>query len=268
MKIIGPGHLLFALSLIGVGLWGLASGHFNGLWPGVPKSFPQREVLAYVCGAAAVAGGLGLLLRRTGALAAGLLTVIWLVWDLAFRGPAVVHAPLDAGIWDGFGITAMLAITAWALFAELAQGQAPPSLSFAVGDSGLRIVRILYGLVLIDFGIAHFGYLTFTASLVPAYLPDHVAWAEGTGLAYMAAGLAVLSGVLVRLAATLAIVQIAGFTVLVWAPILAGGKATFGDWSEGVVSLVLTAAAWVLADTYRGAPWFELRTRQAAAIPA
>jgi uncharacterized membrane protein len=255
MRITGVGHALFAVTFMALGVWGLASGHFNTVWAGAPKTLPGREALAYVTALVSLACGAGLLWRRTTALAAGVLTVLVILWIMAFRITPVVHAPLDAGIWDGFGIVVMIALTAWALFAETAGDAVPPRLDIATGASGIRIIHVIYGLVLIDFGIAHFGYLTFTASLVPGYLPNHVAWAEATGLAYMAAGLAILTGVWARLAAALVIVQIAGFTLLVWAPILAKGSPSAGDLSESVMSWVLTACAVVLYETWRGAPW-------------
>ncbi len=106
---------------------------------------------------------------------------------------------------------------------------------------------MLYGLALVPFGVAHFVYLKETVSLVPAWLPWPRAWAMATGGACLAAALALLAGVRARLAAVLVAAQIGGVTVLVWGPVLASGQGDASAWSEGVISLALTAAACVMA---------------------
>jgi hypothetical protein len=49
MRIRSPGHAFFALTMIGIGIIGLITGGFPPIWNGVPKSFPAREAVAYLC---------------------------------------------------------------------------------------------------------------------------------------------------------------------------------------------------------------------------
>lgn len=252
MRVKSVGQAVFAATLIAVGILGLVKGDFAAIWQPVPKGFPARELLAYLTAVLSLATGAGLLWRRTAALAARVLLALLVLWTLLFKARFIILQPLIEGSYQSCGENVVLVAGAWVLYAWLAADSDRRRFGFATGESGVRIARILYSLAMIAFGLSHFFYLNLTAPLVPAWLPWHVGWAYLTGAAYLAAAAGMLFGVYARLAATLSALEMGLFTLLVWVPIVtAGGDAS--AWSELVVSWALTAAAWVVADSYRQA---------------
>jgi uncharacterized membrane protein len=259
MRVASLSHAAFAGTLVAIGILGLIQGDFTPTWTGVPKAVPAREVLAYLCACVSLVTGIGLLWQRTAIVASRVLLIYLLVWLLAFRASHFFRTDPVVLAWWACGDTAVMAAATWVLYAWFVGDRGGSRFSFAAGEKGLRIARVFYGLALIPFGVAHFAYLKETETLVPGWLPGHVAWAYVTGGAFIAAGVAVLIGVFARLAATLSALQMALFTLLVWVPIIAAGP-NASQWSEFVNSWALTAGAWLVADSYRGMPWLAART--------
>ena len=183
-------------------------------------------------------------------LAARVLLAYSLLWFLLLRVPSVLFSFAIDSWWSACKAAVMTA-AAWVIYISVANEWDRQRVGFVASDTGLRIARILYGLALIPFGIAHFLYLKQTAVLVPGWLPSPVFWAYFTGGAYIVAGAAIVIGVFAWLAALLSALETGLITLLVWVPMVVVGQPSAFQWGEIVVSVALTAAAWVLAASYR-----------------
>ncbi len=231
--------------MLGLGVLGLIDRTFPPIWSGVPVTFPAREALVYLCAAVALGTGVGLLVERSALTAARVLLGYLAMWMLFFRVPIVVRNPTSSGVWWAVGSTGVMIAAVWSLVAR---------------DARLRIARVMFGLGLIPFGIAHFTFWDRTVSLVPTWLPWHSAWAALTGAAFVVAGSAIVAGVYARLASTLVVAQLIGFTLLVWAPIILAHPSA-SDWGEFVESVTLIAGACAVADSFHGVAWLTSRSR-------
>jgi uncharacterized membrane protein len=250
LRIASAGHAAFAAVMIGLGIQGLVKGTFTAVWDPVPQGAPARQLLVFLCASVSLASGLGLLWRRTAAFAAHVLLLLLILWFLLWRVRALFLASLVEGTWSA-GDTLVMTAGAWVLFAAFATERDRQRLGFATGEKGVRIARVLYGLGLIPFGYAHFAYLKNTADLVPGWLPWHDGWAYFTGATFVVAGLAIVFGVWARQAAALSALQMGLFGLLVWIPRALAGSLNAFQWGEFATTWALTAAGWVVADSYR-----------------
>jgi len=250
MRIASVSHAAFAAVMIAFGILGLIKGDFTVLWEPVPKSIPAREALVYLCAVVSLASGIGLLWRLTAALAARVLLAFLILWLLVWRIPGLFQLSLVEGTWSS-GKTLVMTAAASVLFVWFATDWDRRSLGFFTGDKGLRIARVVYALGLLPFGLAHFLYPGPTAALVPGWLPWHMAWAYITGATFIAASVAILIGVFARWATALSALQMGLFGLLVWVPLVARGSLSAFQWGEVVITVALTAAGWVVCDSYR-----------------
>jgi uncharacterized membrane protein len=144
------------------------------------------------------------------------------------------------------GLAEQVAIAAAGLIVYAASARIDTALAARL----TRLGQLAFGVCALIFGGAHFVYMNLTAPLVPKWLPpSQVFWGYATGVFHIAAGVAILTGVQARLAASQLTAMYASFTPLVHVPTLFADPCNHFFWTENAVNLALTGVAWVVADS-------------------
>lgn len=241
------GWRVFGLGVMVMAALCLAWGTFD-VGQAVPKSFPGYTALAYAAALFMLIAGAAIEWRCSAAWGAAALTVYYaLVVVLLMDGRGVLAHYAEFGSYSN--VAEQVAIAAGGLIVYAANAK----IDAARAARLTRVGQIAFGICALLFGGAHFFYMNLTAPLVPKWLPpSQEFWGYATGVAHIAAGLAILSGVQARLAAILLTIMYASFTPLVHLPMLLADPSNHFIWSENAVNLALTGVAWVVADSLAG----------------
>jgi uncharacterized membrane protein YphA (DoxX/SURF4 family) len=238
------GWRVYGLGIVALGLVCLAFGDFHPGQP-VPEGFAGRTALAYAAAAFMLVAGAAVEWRRTVVWGAAALTAYFaLVVVILMNGSVLLAHYAEYGPYESGAI--QLAITAGALIVYTASARIDAALAARL----TRLGQLAFGVCALIFGGAHFVYMNLTAPLVPKWLPlAPEFWADATGIAHIAAGIAILTGVQARLAAILLTAMFASFTPLVHLPMLLADPSNHWIWNENAENIALTGAAWVVADS-------------------
>jgi uncharacterized membrane protein len=226
------GRVLCALALLGFGIQYALSGHLRRGIPLCPTWLHPNMAIAYALAALCIAAGIALLTTwRT--------AVISLILGLIFLGTSALYLMhFNYVAYDADGRTLFLECLSLASTALILHGLSSGS------KYSLLPGRLFFGIAMIVFGIQH---VRFLSTLVPRYLPGHHLWVLGTGLALVAAGLAIATTIEDKNAAYGLFLLFFGWLVLLHAPRILHALHNGDEWSSGFVVLALSGTSLLLA---------------------
>jgi len=239
------GKILYATAMTAFGVECLVFSEFvTGLQP-VPASATQALPWAWVNGIFLILAGLSLLVKPTARIGALSLAGLFLLSVLLFHLPLLL-ANLAFQADDSFHA---LAVVTGAVILAAQSRESPPKGGAwdRLLDRGGQLGRIGFGLCSIGHGAMHFVFFKFTADFIPAWIPQHEFWAAATGVAQIAAGLAILGRVLARLAAILLGVMYCSWVLIVHLPRVMASPTSHIEWTSIFIALSLSATALLVA---------------------
>jgi uncharacterized membrane protein len=234
------GRVFFALAILGFGIQYAFYGHLRRGLPLCPIWLHPNTILAYSLAALCIASGLALLTTwRT--------TTVSLILGLVFLATSVFYLlHFNYVAYDGNGRTLFLECISLAASALILHGIASGS------KYSLMPGRLFFGIAMIVFGIQHFLYVGFLATLVPHYLPAHHLWVLATGLALIAAGLSIATTIEDTYVAYGLFVLFFGWLITLHIPRILHALHNGDEWSSGFVVLAFSGTSLLLAASSAG----------------
>ncbi len=240
--LVKPGYILFAISVIAFGVVNITFGNFlAGLIP-VSPSAPGRQFLMYVVSFILIISGFCVLVRKQVWKAAITLAILFFVLTILVHLPRNIANPYDGGAWTG--TFEMIALCAGAL---ILADTLPAESQLASGWSFLiRSGRYPYAISLFVFGIQHFIYADFVATLVPAWIPPQLFWTYFVGIAFIVSAVSIMLNVKLLLAMILLAIMFFILLLCVNLPIVATNPQMEAAWTSAFVALEMGAIALML----------------------
>jgi len=248
------GVYLFALATIAAGVLDLIWEEFEAAhqpFGALGDNIPGQKIFAYITAIWMILAGAAILWRRTtraGALAAALIYLIFgLFWLPRFySAPHVLgfRLTLITGLLAGMFTQLMVVAGALVLHASVAPSSSWPKTSRA-------IARWVIGLASVLFGVAHLNGVQDVSRMVPKWMPlGGPFWVVVTGIAFVLAGLSILSGILDRVAAYLLGLMILIFEIAL-VPMVFANPGNHIAWGSNAYSLAAAGAVWIFASSIR-----------------
>jgi uncharacterized membrane protein len=214
-----------------------------GLEP-LPDWLPAHPIWALVTGLLLIAAGAGVIAGWRARVSALVVTALFIVWLLLLQVPLLVGKPHNGTLWTTTLET--LALGSGACVLAALSSQWPPRVRRLPAGAAV-VARVCFGLTLLGFGVLHFVYHEYVASVIPGWLPGHLAWAYLTGIAFLAAGTSAVTGIRARLATMLTGVMFGTWVLIVHAPRVAVAPTSRAEWTSMIVALAMCGSAFLFA---------------------
>lgn len=246
------GVALFGCASIAAGVLDLIWGEFDPAHQPLQAwgdHIPGAIVFAYIAAVVLIAGGAALLRRRSRRFGAAVLTIVYGIFVLFplprfYTAPHFVgyHASVYIGVMASVCQQIILCVAAAVVWKALA-------VQNTLSVNATLVIRWIFGLCSVDFGLAHLTGISFANAFVPKWLPlGATFWTVLTGIAFVLAGLAIITGVIDILAAQLLGLMLLVFSLLVLTPAIFASPHHHVPWGANAYNLTAVGAAWIVAE--------------------
>jgi uncharacterized membrane protein len=249
-RLLTLGRYAFGIAIAAFGLqyYMYVSSH-SGLAPG-PPWLVGGAFAACVAGGLLLVLGIAIVAAKEVVMPAAALGTFLLAYVVFLYLPRLATRLTDPAPWTSSMELLALCGAAFAL-AGTRRDQPRPRLSTGLSDRLAGAGGYLFAFPLAVFGVQHFMYSRFVATLVPAWIPWRWLWACFVGAAFIAASIGIAVRVQARWAASLMGLMFFVFLILVHAPRVFSHPHNNNEVTSALVAAAMFGASLTVARSCR-----------------
>ena len=196
---IRAGRIFFAIGLAGIGVQHFQYAEFRPVilpaWPAGWQSFAPG---AYLTGLILILAALVILIKKNALNVSLLLGGLFLLFFIGFHGVSLIFFNPNSfhlGSWTDalkeLAFSGGSFVLAGSYIQEMPESAKKTGL-YGLLEKCIPLGSIFFSVMMIAFGIDHFLYTDFVATLVPNWIPWHVFWTYFAGIALIGSGVGIL----------------------------------------------------------------------------
>jgi len=206
--LLKTGRAFYALAMIVYGIQQFIFGSFhNVMFPPWQSSLPLLPVWAYLFGIYLVGSGVFILLnknvKKVSLILGGVFLFIFLFLHIPYELISQPNEIYHLGLWISALKQFALAGGALVIAGTIADNETDRSNSFVIKMLNVIVPygSLFFCFTMTSFGISHFMYADFVATLVPAWMPDRMFWTYLAAVALIGSGICIALNIRMRIVA-------------------------------------------------------------------
>lgn len=251
------GRWFFAVGLFGIGVQHFIFSHFIIVMvPWWPSWIPFQTIGPYILGTYLAAASVLMVFGKRPRLVATITGLLFLILFVIIQIPFnAVSNLLIIGAWTNaikeFAFWGCDLVVVGSLPEEKHNIKGKASFIGHLENNMLPFAKYPLSLLIIIFGLDHFIYTNFVASLVPYWIPGHIYWTYVTGTALIAAGIGIILNIKAKLAAALLGIMLFLWVIILHLPrAIADSTGLMGnEWTSVFEALSFSGSAFILSCT-------------------
>ncbi|MDP9042984.1 MAG: hypothetical protein M3N30_13460 [Bacteroidota bacterium] len=206
--LVKAGRKAYGICIVALGVQGMYYVDFDPVFlPGPLSWLPFAAPLAYVWSTILILAGLSIILEKKAQEVSLALGGIFLTFFLFCHVPHLLFVSPNGNVLGSWtkafkelAFSGGAFVVAGSYCKESVQTK---STLINLLKKFIPFGKVFFSITMIAFGIDHFLYREFVASLVPAWIPDHIFWTYFTGSALIGSGIAIIAKIQLKIVASL-----------------------------------------------------------------